>query len=229
MERQLFSEMKITYMTGKGNNHLVPVLIPSDTLGGLEALSDPEIRKMSNVNLGNRYMFPSTQLSLDHVSGWHAIHRVCLDANVLHPERLTATKMRHRVSTIYAAMDVPASQRAHFYNHMGHSSNINASIYQTPPAEAEVLMVGTHLMAMDGRHSVERTTHTPDNRSSSSLSQPCRPIQEPIAISVIESTQSIQCPETTVNCHESAVKNRTTSAKGKKIITSYVMIVYLIL
>jgi hypothetical protein len=50
-----------------------------------------------------------------------------------------------------AGMDVPDNQRSLFYQHMGHSAAINASIYQTPPAAAEILMVGTHLMSMDGR------------------------------------------------------------------------------
>ena len=50
-----------------------------------------------------------------------------------------------------AGMDVPDNQRSLFYQHMGHSAAINASIYQTSPAAAEILMVGTHLMSMDGR------------------------------------------------------------------------------
>ena len=38
---------KINYMTGKAMNHLVPVLIPLDTLDAMEALNDLEIRKTS--------------------------------------------------------------------------------------------------------------------------------------------------------------------------------------
>ena len=58
--------------------------------------------------------------------------------------------MRHRVSMLYAAVDVPDSDRHYFYKHMGHSEGINQNIYQAPLAEAEILKVGSCLMAMDG-------------------------------------------------------------------------------
>ena len=57
----------------------------------------------------------------------------------------TATEMCNRVSTKYAEMDIPESHCIHFYNHMVHSVIMNASIYQTPLSEAEVLMIGAHL------------------------------------------------------------------------------------
>jgi len=37
---------------------------------------------------------------------------------------ISATKMRHHISTLYAAMDVPARERSYFYCHMGHSADI---------------------------------------------------------------------------------------------------------
>jgi len=54
----------------------------------------------------NNYVFPYTETSVSHVSGWHAVKRTCTAANVSHPERLRATRMRHRDSTSYAAMHV---------------------------------------------------------------------------------------------------------------------------
>jgi len=152
-ERKLFDNMKITFQTGKGNNHLVPILIPEDIVGAMRKLSESDVRSMSNVSQHNSYMFPSTQSSDSHVSGWHAVNRVCCDAQVEHPEHLTATKMRHRISTLYAALDVSENERQLFYKHMGHSGNINQNIYQTPPAEAEILTVGRQLQLMDGHYS----------------------------------------------------------------------------
>ena len=151
-ERTLFNNMKITFQTGKGNHHLVPILIPDDVVAAMRKLSESEVRSMSNVSQHNAYMFPSTQSSDSHVSGWHAVNRVCCDAQVEHPERLTATKMRHRISTLYAALDVSENERQLFYKHMGHSGNINQNIYQTPLAEAEILKVGTQLQLMDGHY-----------------------------------------------------------------------------
>jgi len=74
---------------------------------------------------------------------------VCKDAQVAKPEMLTATKMRHRVSTLYAAIDIPVQQRQFFYKHMGHTEAINGNIYQAPLAEASILKVGVHLKNMD--------------------------------------------------------------------------------
>jgi len=71
---------------------------------------------------------------------------------------ITATKMHHRVSTIYASLDVPQNQRQNFYRHMGHSSNINASIYQAPLAELEVSQVGRVLDMIDRGHGFQQST-----------------------------------------------------------------------
>ena len=42
-EQMLFKDMKIMYQTGKGN-HLVPFLVPLDTIPALEKLSDAQTR-----------------------------------------------------------------------------------------------------------------------------------------------------------------------------------------
>jgi len=41
-------------------------------------------------------------------------------------------KMRHHISTLYAAMNVPEPERSYFYCLMGHSADINTNVYQTP-------------------------------------------------------------------------------------------------
>ena len=65
-----------------------------------------EIRDAVGVQKQNSYVFPYTHAPVSHVSGWHAVKRTCTAANVSHPERLTATRMRHCDSTLYAAMHV---------------------------------------------------------------------------------------------------------------------------
>ena len=124
-ERSMFKDLKITFLGGKGVNHLVPDLIPRDLLGAMRTLSSPSVRDDANVHKANEYMFPSTQLTTTHVNGWQAVHNVCVSANIDEPDKLTATKMRHRVSTLYAATDMPESEKHYFYKHMGHSEEIN--------------------------------------------------------------------------------------------------------
>ena len=148
-EKVLFKQMKVTFQTGKGNNHLVPVLIPIDSTQAMAKLADPKIRKNANVHPSNLYIFPCIQGSLNHMSGWHSVQRVCFEARVHEPAKMTATAFRHRASTLYAGMDVPENERHLFYKHMGHSALVNANIYQAPLAIQEVQIVGKRLQQMD--------------------------------------------------------------------------------
>lgn len=157
-ELQLFSDIKVMYQTGKGN-HLVPFLVPQDTQAALDKLSDEETRNDSGILPTNDYLFPSTKYSTEHVYGRYAVRRICIDAGVTKPSNLTATKMRHRVSTLYASLDLPENQRCHFYKHMGHSASTNASIYQAPLAEIEISQVGKVLQTLD-RQTTKATKHS---------------------------------------------------------------------
>ena len=62
---------------------------------------------------------------------------------------MTATKNRHRISTLYAAQDIPSIERNYFYDHMGHSDIINKTVYQNPAALREILCVGKTLISID--------------------------------------------------------------------------------
>lgn len=84
--------------------------------------------------------------------GWHAVHSVCEKLELEKGHLLTATKNTHRVSTMYAVMDIPESDRRYFYEHMGHSKEINHDIYQAPLALMEVLKVGRSLKEIDGNY-----------------------------------------------------------------------------
>ena len=61
-----------------------------------------------------------------------------------------STANRHRISTMFMALDVPQSERELFYRHMGHSERMNMETYQTPPAIQEVMIIGKmNLMNFD--------------------------------------------------------------------------------
>ncbi|KAJ8018484.1 hypothetical protein HOLleu_43501 [Holothuria leucospilota] len=149
IEKYMLTKLKITYQTGKGNNHLVPVLFPDDCVEAIKVLTSTEARSTAGVSESNGYLFPCVQMSPNHVTGWHALNSICDEAEVLNKARLTATKNRHRVSTIYASMDIPVSERPLFFKHMGHSSDINENIYQAPPAIMEITKVGRQLHQID--------------------------------------------------------------------------------
>ena len=103
-EKALVRNTKIAYQSGEGTKRLVSILIPGDMVEGIRKLVDLQIRKDAGVHKNNIYVFPSTQSSEDHVSGWHATNNVCQEGGVEDPSLLTATKMRHGASTLYAAL-----------------------------------------------------------------------------------------------------------------------------
>lgn len=125
----------------------MPNLIPENTWNSIKKLADPEVREMAGIHPENIYLFPNAQNSLFHVSGWRCVQSVCKQAKL--SKRINATQMRHRVSTIYAGMDVPEADRQAFYRHMGHSEEINRNVYQCPLATQEITTVGKFLDELD--------------------------------------------------------------------------------
>lgn len=49
MAKHFAQKTRIAYQAGKGNNHLVPLLIPDDTYAGLVKLANAEIRAIAGI------------------------------------------------------------------------------------------------------------------------------------------------------------------------------------
>jgi len=148
LDQKLFDKLKITYMSGKGN-WLVPVLIPEDTIDSLRILADPALHLSAGISDENIYIFASTKGSKKHASGWHCLNDICEESSLNNSTRITATKNRHLVSTLYSLLDVDEQERQSFYSHMGHSDEINKNRYQCPPAIKEITKVGKFFMDVD--------------------------------------------------------------------------------
>ena len=146
-EVKLFQSMEIMYMTGKGN-HLVPCLVALDCVSGLNLLVDDQIHKGAGVLESNPYLFPSTEYSEAHVLGWNCIRHICDKANIRNPQ-INATNQHCRISTMYAALDVPQEEHSYFYKHMGHCQSVNEGTYQRPLPVMAILKVGKHLQHFD--------------------------------------------------------------------------------
>lgn len=150
-EKLLTDSLKMVYLSGKGNHHLVSLLIPKDTVASMIKLSKPEVRKESGVDESNQFVFASTQSSLSNCSGWHALKEVCNSVKLKCPQLMNATNNRHRVSTIYASLNIPEKDREIFYSHMGHSAKINQDVYQNPLALRGIINLGPKLLAINGK------------------------------------------------------------------------------
>ncbi|XP_057296083.1 uncharacterized protein LOC130629325 isoform X2 [Hydractinia symbiolongicarpus] len=170
LDQLLVDTIKISYMTGKGNNHIVPVLIPPDTIDALKKLADPDIRSDVGILPDNNYLFASTRKSEGHTSGWHAVHNIIEKIDLKKPDNIKATSNRHRVSTLYAALHIPKSDRDWFYKHMGHSRAINEGTYQAPPALMEITKVGKQLLQIDAGNGASQRKFEGQSRVSTETS-----------------------------------------------------------
>ena len=126
MDRLLVKSLEITCMTGKGNNHLVPIIFSPDTVPAIRLLCDPSIREQVDVRADSPYIFASILQSEDEVYGCHAVNRMCkmIKSQLANIKTLFATANRHHVSTLFAVSDMPRKERQLFYKHMGHYEDI---------------------------------------------------------------------------------------------------------
>ena len=149
LEKTLFSQFKLAYQAGKGSKKLVPILIPKDTLKPIMKLI--EQRTEVEVSESNPFLFANTGTSLDHAVGWQSIKAVIkmMGPELEKPELLIADKFRHRMSTLFALLDLPENERVTLYRHMGHSESINKHVYQCPLSIGEVVNVGGFLKTVD--------------------------------------------------------------------------------
>lgn len=67
LDRALTKDFKVGYQTGKGK-HLVSVFFPKDTHKALRKLTDVALRAKVGIPEGNKYLFPSINGLMDHVS-----------------------------------------------------------------------------------------------------------------------------------------------------------------
>ena len=135
--------MLITFQTGKGANHLVPVIFPSETIKPMQMLCNDEFRLQADVNPENKYCFPSTQKSLSHTDGWQCINFIL--SRISKKGALNATTNRHRVASILAKLQLTDGERDLIYKHFGHSERINATVYQAPAGASHVALAAEHL------------------------------------------------------------------------------------
>ena len=149
-EKELLKKICLTYQTGKGNNHLVPIIFPQDTFKSIEILCSEEVREAHNIPKQNTYAFPTLQGNDHHVQGWYCVDRICSQADLKRKDLMTATKNRHRISSLFALMDIDPVDQKFLFKHLGHSAIINENVYQSPAVLKELSIVGQRLIELDG-------------------------------------------------------------------------------
>ena len=146
IESYYFKELSVVFHPGKGN-HLISTFIPKDCRKAMDILCCSENRASAGVHPDNKFIFANTENSLDHATGWTATNSV-LEASGI-KSSINATVNRCRISTEYAALDLPEEDRESFYTHMGHSKDINKGSYQRLLPLLALTKVGAHLRRFD--------------------------------------------------------------------------------
>ena len=123
------SSVLVTYQTGKGVNHLVPVMFPAESHKALRYLADKDVRSRAGILPSNDYLFPSTQNSPSHSDGWHCINDVLMKLDK--KGAINATANRHRVATILARLSLTEMEKDMIFKHFGHSKSMNENRYVT--------------------------------------------------------------------------------------------------
>ncbi len=146
----LTQNMKATFQMVKGQN-FVPVYFPKDTFEACRQLASTEFREIGQVNTNNPYLFPAARHTSDlgHVQGNQALEFMCKEAKLPADASFTFTANRHRISTLYAALDVADENRELFFTGLGHSKVMNEKRYQAPEALRGIATVATHLQEID--------------------------------------------------------------------------------
>lgn len=133
----------ITFQTGKGKNHLVSVIFPSETLNAVKFLADPKIRQNAGVLATNYFLFPSTQHGKGHADGWHSINDILKKLSL--KGAINATRNRHRVASLLAKLSLTQKEKDLIYTHFGHSEEINQGVYQAAGGSQQLNITGNYL------------------------------------------------------------------------------------
>ncbi|KAL3848008.1 hypothetical protein ACJMK2_018893, partial [Sinanodonta woodiana] len=159
VERKVFCDIEVTFQQGKGTR-LVSCLIPADCKKAMDILCDRNIRMDASIQSTNDFIFPNMESSPNHVIGWDCIDYMCKKAGIEN-SNINATNNRARLSTMYAALDVQPEDITFFYQHMGHTKEVNENVYQRPLPVMTIAKVGLHLQSFDNvTNSAESDTPT---------------------------------------------------------------------
>ena len=142
----------MTFQTGKGRDHLVPVFFPKVTHKALEYLVRGEVRDNANVSKENEYIFANTQQSKQYSNGWHCLNQML--TKIFKKGAFNATKNRHRVASILARFNLNEEEKQLVYEHFGHSGKMNQDVYQTAAGSRQIKTTGKMLLEVRIRKSI---------------------------------------------------------------------------
>ena len=172
LEKTLYNRIKLAYLKNKGSRMLIPILIPVDCIPLINKIISS--RNYMPINPKNQFVFANNgRTSTDPCRGWDTIREVVIHAGIKNPSRITATKIRHKMSTDYTLLELTKAEKDAFFKHMGHAQWISENIYQCPPDYLEICRIGRILNAADKGLIPKATTTKLDNLPVDAFSGKC--------------------------------------------------------
>ena len=133
----------ITFITGKGADHLVPIIFPVEVLQSMTYLTNMEVRRGAGVSEKNQYVFSSSRNSMGYASGWHAVNQILEKLDL--KGSINATTNRHRVATILGKLQLTPQEKELVFKHFGHSKQMNENRYQAAGGSNQLAVTGKRL------------------------------------------------------------------------------------
>ena len=147
-QKEILDHFYISYVPSKNSGNIVDLLIPKKLKPYIDILMNPLNRLVATVNPKNKFLFAQTNNSMDHCSGWHDVDSVVKASKI---KSVTATDIRHLLSTMFAASKPTDFAKKLFCKHLGHSAEINENVYQDPAAVSTIQEIGYFLLCFDNQ------------------------------------------------------------------------------
>ena len=138
------TDLLVTFQTGKGADHLVPVMFPPETHNALKYLTNLEVRDNVNIPRSNKFIFASTNQSDKHTSGWHCVNEMMVRTN--QKGNFNATTNRHRVASLLSKLQLTEKEQEMIFKHFGHSRKMNENVYQAAAGTLQLQTTGKRLL-----------------------------------------------------------------------------------
>ena len=122
-EKKRLNNFSIAYVDAKNSGKTVDIIIPISLKPALQKLCCLKTREDAGVHPSNPYVFAQVKRAKGPSSGYHDMADVINKACKLHSltERVTATSVRHLLSTRFEEQASGTEDRKSFYKHLGHS------------------------------------------------------------------------------------------------------------
>ena len=138
------TDLLVTFQTGKGADHLVPVMFPPETHNAWKYLTNLEVRDNVNIPRSNKFTFASTNQSDKHTSGWHCVNEMLVRTN--QKGSFNATTNRHRVASLLSKLQLTEKEQEMIFKHFGHSRKMNENVYQAAAGTLQLQTTGKRLL-----------------------------------------------------------------------------------